>query len=165
MAKTCNLKGCNNPVFGGGYCSWHDQYRTDKKPKGITKKTSRVKPMSDKRKSDNDKYKEIKAQKKIDLIKGENYKCFFSGIYIGIDNEVEWHHLTGKEGSLLYEYDNIFPVIRKYHTQYHHHDIATLLKERWYTDFLERIMENKEDNDFIAEVFRIEERRIDKLGV
>lgn len=43
--KTCNKEDCNNPRFGGGYCSWHQSLRTDKKPKGLSSKTPiKVKP-------------------------------------------------------------------------------------------------------------------------
>ena len=35
MAKLC--KYCNRfPVFGGGYCKYHQYMRTDKKPKGLS---------------------------------------------------------------------------------------------------------------------------------
>jgi len=37
MAKECKYSNCNNPVFGGGYCTWHQAHRTDKKPKGLKK--------------------------------------------------------------------------------------------------------------------------------
>jgi len=34
--KICNKEGCENPVFGGGYCKYHQYLRTDKKkPKPI----------------------------------------------------------------------------------------------------------------------------------
>lgn len=32
MAKTCQYKECNNPVFSHGYCRWHQFAREDKKP-------------------------------------------------------------------------------------------------------------------------------------
>lgn len=30
MAKTCSKEDCNNPRFCGGFCRWHQGYRTDK---------------------------------------------------------------------------------------------------------------------------------------
>lgn len=43
MAKTCKKDGCGNPVFGGGYCRYHQQYRTDKTLKRIKNKSERRK--------------------------------------------------------------------------------------------------------------------------
>lgn len=37
MAKQCTHKDCNNPVFGGGYCKFHQWKRTDKKQKPLKK--------------------------------------------------------------------------------------------------------------------------------
>lgn len=31
--KTCKTENCFNPVFGGGFCKWHQSKRTDKKPR------------------------------------------------------------------------------------------------------------------------------------
>lgn len=31
--KICKKNDCENPVFGGGYCRYHQQFRTDKKKK------------------------------------------------------------------------------------------------------------------------------------
>jgi len=38
--KTCNHNNCNNPQFGGGYCRYHQNSRTDKKPVRLQKKPS-----------------------------------------------------------------------------------------------------------------------------
>lgn len=37
MAKVCLVDSCNNPVWGKGYCKWHQTLRTDKKPKGLSR--------------------------------------------------------------------------------------------------------------------------------
>lgn len=38
--KTCKATNCNNPVWGKGYCKYHQSLRTDKKPaKAIRKPT------------------------------------------------------------------------------------------------------------------------------
>ena len=34
--KTCKAENCFNPVFGSGFCNFHQWKRTDKKPKKIT---------------------------------------------------------------------------------------------------------------------------------
>lgn len=35
QSKKCQVEGCNNPRWGGGYCSRHQNLRKDKKPKGL----------------------------------------------------------------------------------------------------------------------------------
>ena len=55
MPKQCKHPECTNPVFGGGYCKWHQGHRTDKKPKPLKKTPinqkprKKIKPASDKR--------------------------------------------------------------------------------------------------------------------
>ncbi len=41
MPKICKYDGCSNPVFGGGYCKYHQSHRTDKKPKRIKQVSSK----------------------------------------------------------------------------------------------------------------------------
>jgi len=36
--KYCKSTNCGNPVFGGGYCKWHQWKRTDKTPYQYIKK-------------------------------------------------------------------------------------------------------------------------------
>lgn len=45
MAKTCKADGCKNPVFGGGYCKYHQYHRKDKK-------LVKIPPLSTTRKED-----------------------------------------------------------------------------------------------------------------
>ena len=160
-SKPCIVDGCNYPRFAKGYCKVHQHLREDKKV--VAKKPRKIKPISDKRKMDNEKYKAVKEKKKADLLAHNKFVCFFSGKPLDAKEDIEWHHLCNKDGSLLYEYDNIFPVIRKYHTAYHHEDISTLLKEQWYVNFLDRVEEKKENNKYIKCVFEKEARRIDKM--
>ncbi len=40
--KTCKADGCVNRVFGGGYCSWHQRLRQDKKAKKIPVRSTRT---------------------------------------------------------------------------------------------------------------------------
>lgn len=163
MAKTCNKDGCDYPVFGKGFCKSHQYLRTDKKKKNVTKKRTYINPISKKRKGDNEKYFEVKTLKKKALIECNEWRCFFSESIIDSDQIPEWHHLCGKEGSLLYEYDNIFPAERRYHTAYHHWDIGKLLKERWYMDFLVKIEELSKSSETMKCVFDKETRRIEKM--
>lgn len=47
MPKLCQTEGCNNPVFGGGYCKFHQLLRKDKKPK-TPKKQKTIRKVSNK---------------------------------------------------------------------------------------------------------------------
>ena len=85
------------------------------------------------------KYNEVKAQKKADMIAGKYYNCFFSGQKLDPDFNYEFHHALGKVGDLMTSYRNIFPCIRKYHTEYHSLSADKLMKTSWYPDFVKRI--------------------------
>lgn len=63
-AKICTVDGCKNPRWAKGYCKNHQNLRTDKKPKGIKKRTE-------------------KAQAKIDIKKElyPNDMAFYLGIW------------------------------------------------------------------------------------
>lgn len=49
MPKQCGHKDCFIPVFGGGYCTFHQHLRTDKKPTPLKKtpvnKVSKKRPL------------------------------------------------------------------------------------------------------------------------
>ena len=154
-SKPCIVEGCSYPRFAKGYCKLHQSLRDDKKPK-VLKKKSYIKPISDKTKMDKEKYKETKALKQENYIKENKWVCFFSGEPLEISPLTSFHHLYGKQNHLLYEYDNIEPVLDSYHMSFHHDSVIKLLKEKWYVDFLSRI------KDTHPKLFAKEERRIDK---
>ena len=41
-SKPCTVEGCNNPRFAKGFCKNHQSLRTDKKPKGLKKRTEKA---------------------------------------------------------------------------------------------------------------------------
>lgn len=97
MAKVCSCDGCDNPVFGGGYCKWHQNYRTDKKPK-------RPKLVSDKRKKENDLYKIVR-----DVYLSTHPVC--EGNLSGCSGTpVELHHMMGRENDKLLD-DRFFKAL------------------------------------------------------
>ena len=111
------------------------------KPKSGTlyQKAHKVAYNAPKRVRDESWYKQTKAQKRDDMIEGGYFKCFFSNTPLDPSVEWPWHHVLGRTGTLLYEYKNIFPVIPKYHQEYHDLDAERLMKTKWYKDFLKRI--------------------------
>jgi len=108
------------------------QSKTHAKPKRLYNK-------SPKRLKEEEWYRQAKAQKKKDMIAGGYYRCFFSNKPLDPDKDYDWHHALGRKGALLYEYKNIFPVISKYHHEYHNLDAARLMKTTWYRGFLKRV--------------------------
>lgn len=103
MAKTCTKEGCSNPVFGGGYCKWHQGYRADKKkPKPLNK-------VSDKEVQRL--YKYGKARK--EYLK-ENPICEVKGC----DRKAtQIHHKKGRVGELLYNKEFFFATHIECHTE------------------------------------------------
>lgn len=158
--KTCKAVGCDNFIFGKGYCKSHQYMRDDVDVTDRSKKKprQRIKYSSKKRIDENELYKEAKMIVRSELLESGQWKCFFSNedLPVGFN---EFHHLEGKEGALLYLTTNIRPGIRKFHTQYHHFNISQLLQTEWYVDFLKRI------RYVYPQVIRIESRRFDKAGL
>lgn len=132
MAKVCKVQGCNNFVFGKGYCRYHQYLRVDKR-------RSRIPKWSRKRARQEQEYRRLIAE--IDReakAKGE-YKCFFDGEQI--DGRADHHHLKGRDGDLLTEKKYIVLAKRKNHLDYHHRPVAWLKEQWWYEDFLKRLLD------------------------
>jgi len=127
---------------------------------GITyPKRSKIKKTSLKMDEGLRKYKAVKAKKRKDMIEGKYFRCFFTNKELDVNGNEEWHHALGRIGKLLYEYRNIFPVIGKYHKQYHDLDPEKLLKTFWYKDFLRRLKKHNH------KVYNKELNRLLKAGI
>lgn len=118
MPKTCNARGCNNNVWGGGMCRMHSYLREDiasiKRERHQLKK-SRLKPHS--QKWTEGKEERIEEGKKMwdfmselwnNLDKKECWSCG-SPIY-GENSSAYWHHLLPKSAfrEFAYEKDNLY---------------------------------------------------------
>ena len=138
MSKKCKVDNCNSDVFGKGYCRKH-QYLRDDIVKGIKKLQKRIKPMSDKRKEQNDIYLSIKEdmlhKAKID----GNYRCFFCGKPFDKDYIPDIHHLIGRKEDDLTDRDYLVLVHRECHTEYHSYTVKQLMNTSWYNNFLNKI--------------------------
>lgn len=106
MSKTCNHNSCSNPVFGGGYCNWHQGYRDDKKVKA-KKKQKPISPISKSRAKDLAKYRVARNEYKKD-----NPNCEFGLCY---EKGTDIHHKRGKDGSYLYNKKYFMHVCRDHH--------------------------------------------------
>jgi hypothetical protein len=114
--KTCNHISCNYPVFGKGYCKFHQYLRTDKKPKDEKKPKPRVpiKKVSDKHKKELAVYSVLSKQ-----YKEKNPHC--EAKLTGCQYYTSDVHHKAKRGVNLNNIDTWMPVCRSCH-----HKVETL---------------------------------------
>lgn len=148
--NTCSIKGCSNPVFGGGVCKYHqytrhmkggDLFKRAKKkpvePRSPAKGTP-IPKESKKRKEEHKYYKEVKQEIRQELEAIKAYNCFFCGQPMG--TEFGFHHLMGRDGTWYLDKKYMVPAHNDCHVfKYHSFTVEQLLKEAWYSDFLSRL--------------------------
>lgn len=137
--KICNVDGCNSPVFGKGYCRYHQYLRTDTKRKIKVKVDSGY----------------VKACKKVDA-DPDKKNCLFCDH--SIRGRTDHHHTEGREGDNLCDAVKLYRAHRRCHDEYHHMSVDELANTGWYHPFLIRIRTK------LPEVFKREVRRIEKSG-
>lgn len=138
--KTCNVDTCNSPVFGKGYCRYHQYLRTD------TKRQIKVKIDSS----------YLKACKTVDA-DPDKKNCVFCDH--PIRGQVDHHHTEGREGDNLCDARKLYRAHRQCHTEYHQLSESGLLETLWYKPFLARIKTK------LPIVHQREIRRIEKSGI
>lgn len=119
MAKECLKDECNNPRFGGGYCLYHQQMRTDKKPRprkkttGLSYTTRRkpVKPISDKRKKQMVEYQKVRIE-----YLNAHKNCEYEGCK---KKATDIHHKNDRNGDRLNDADYFMSVCRTCHQTIH----------------------------------------------
>ena len=145
MPQTCKEFNCNNNIFGGGYCSYHqfkrhmrggDKYNSKPRPK-----PKPIKKESKKRTEDKKYYsqhcKEL-TQELRDANNGKVY-CFFTGKEIR--GRVTYHHLLGRTGDFYLDKALLVPGDNDRHLEYHRLTVEQLLKTDWYDGFCARLKE------------------------
>jgi hypothetical protein len=141
--KIC--KECDRPVFGGGYCRYHQYFRRKLggdlyKPKPRQKS---IIPKESKRR----KIEHIRYTEQVKLFKEECkeqgiYKCFISGEDFDdtIDGFVTVHHLHGRTGDYYTDKQYWILARNKYHLDvFHKSTIEELQKFPFWEDFLVRL--------------------------
>lgn len=111
-----------------------------------------IKKISKKRKEQLKEYNRIKQELFLNDLKAGKLYCFLSNIRITIPEEmrgypddilasmIEVHHINGaRENEHLFDPEEMKPVIRTYHSQYHSLQSKALLKLSWYNGYLNRI--------------------------
>ena len=129
--KICNSEGCNNNVFGGGFCKFH-QYKRQEKNKPIVSTSI-----------NSFKEKKIKAKSKItfqlalfkEIWNEREHVSELSGDKISMFDVFCFHHILTKAAYpkfLLFK-SNIIILTRSEHRMVHDHSFEDLIKKdiRW----------------------------------
>ena len=140
--KLC--KECNNAVFGGGYCKYHQYKRKmlggdlyERKP---PKKRKAIPKESKKRKLEGKTYKQIKDELRAEMKAEGTYNCFFCGK--PMEDEKGFHHCKGRDGSYLTDRKYLKPAHNQCHVwDYHQARVKDLILQPWYGEFLNRLKE------------------------
>ena len=157
--KICKEIGCNNNVFGGGYCKYHAYKRYMRggdlyKPKP-RKKRKAIPKKSKSRNAREPYYKEIKDELRAEMMAEGTYNCFFCGKPMG--DEKGFHHLKGRVGKNYTDRKYLQPAHNKCHVEdYHPSTWEQLNSFAWYDGFLLRLKSIDE------KLWRAELRKKDK---
>lgn len=108
MPKICKKNECSNPVFGGGYCNWHQGYREDKKQSTV-KPRKPIAPISKNRSQGLAKYRKARDKYMTNHPKCEVFGCN------KLANDL--HHKRGRIGSLLWDPKFFMAVCRSHHNE------------------------------------------------
>jgi len=133
--KLCKVEGCCNPVWGKGYCKYHQYLRTDISTPKKTQKT--IRKLSIKRKALNDIYLSLKKESVLNAKKKGPIKCFFCNKII--KGEPDWHHLEGREENKLTDTSRLVFVHRKCHGKIHDLSYEMLSRLPCYESYLMRL--------------------------
>lgn len=159
--KTCNERGCDRPIFGGGKCKYH-QYRRYMRGGDLyspkKKEATPIKKQSAKRSKEHKRYTEVCDELTRELREQNNghIYCFFSGEEI-FDKRPHYHHLKGRTGDHLIDKKWLVPAKDEYHVhKYHMASYEQRVKEWWWQGFLSRLKEKS------VELWEKELRKADK---
>lgn len=98
--KTCSHKGCTYPVFGGGMCTWHQSYRTDRKRS--TLKRTPIPQISPKKRLKIPEEKALSEKDKLffaEIWQERPHNCFETGKYLGEEPlSLFFHHVLKRRG-------------------------------------------------------------------
>jgi hypothetical protein len=151
MALTCKILGCNNLVFGGSVCKYH-QYERHKRggdlyqkkpPKPRSPKRQDKPPLeSKKRKKEHIYYSKGCKQLEQEQREQNNGKVFDFFTGLEIKGQVTWHHLLGRTGDFYLDKDLLVPAENDEndgHLFWHRATLDQLKEKKWYPEFLIRL--------------------------
>jgi hypothetical protein len=168
MAHTCSADGCNNPIWGGSKCKFH-QYQRRMQGGDLFKRKPKIKvptipKESKKRKQEHIHYSEgcKQLEKAIrDANDGKIQDFFTNREIIGF---VTWHHLLGRTGNYYLDKDLLVPCENDEndgHLFWHRATVEQLQAIGWYEGFLKRL-KNKSLEAYNKEIRRFE--KVHKLN-
>jgi hypothetical protein len=140
MPHTCKIHGCNNPVFGGGVCKYHQYERRRLGGDLYLRKPPKAKPIpkeSKKRKDDHRQYTQKTKEFWYESVANKTDLCFFCGVHMNKRDNV--HHLRGRQEYYLDKEYWVNAHNDCHVNKYHMMDIEQLKKESWYPAFLQRL--------------------------
>jgi hypothetical protein len=160
MPHICKEDNCNNSVFGGGFCSYHqfrrsmkggDKYRQKKPTKPLKPRSdalsprkayNKIPPKSKTRKKEHKYYSQGCKELEQELRDANNGKIydFFTGLEI--QRQVTFHHLLGRSGDYYTDKELLVPAENDEndgHLFWHRATIKQLLQKKWYQSFLLRL--------------------------
>ncbi len=131
--KICKHINCTNPVFGGGYCKFHQRYRVDKKPKKINQS-------SPKRTKQNTQYTSTRKKFINEKRDGKDWFCFFCGRPFRFEDNPDVHHLRKRNDELLNDTEWWVLAHTDCHVnQFHSTALSDLKNLIWYDSFMNRL--------------------------
>ena len=137
--KKCQEIGCENNIFGGGYCKYH-QFRRHMAGGDKFKRTPRQKSVipkeSKKRAKDNRLYLVRVKEFWEEAVKSNTNYCIFCGEKM--NKREDNHHISGR-GKYFLDEKLWSHAHRECHDNYHHKSIEWLMKQPWWTSFLNRM--------------------------
>lgn len=96
MAKICSHENCSNPVFGGGFCKWHQSHRSDKNTeRGRKQGTSRM--STSKKGSDSSRF-ELDRAFYMEIWESREHTCYNCSRFLPREPlTLYFHHLLNKQ--------------------------------------------------------------------
>lgn len=131
--KQCKVDGCDYPVFGKGYCRYHQYLRLDK----VTKPLKSSKPISHtsaKRRSQLNEYNRLKAEAVQEARMKGPIRCFADNSVI--DGIPDWHHIEGRIEEKLLDKSKLVFIKRQNHMDIHNLPYSILSKRPWYKTYM-----------------------------
>lgn len=155
MSK-CSADGCNNPIFGGNRCKFHQYQRRmfggdlyqpkssqnqSVEPRSVQRRT-KLPHESKTRQKEHIRYTEGCKQLEQELRDANNGRVydFFTGEEI--KGFVTWHHLLGRTGDYYLDKNLLVPCENDEndgHLFWHRATLEQLEAKAWYKDFLVRL--------------------------
>ncbi len=138
--KGCNIEGCLNPQFGGGYCRYH-QFKRKMKGGDLYKPKPRQKsPLpkeSKKREKERIYYLDQVKMFWKECVENGNDFCFFCGQKM--TKREDTHHLKGRIGDYYLDKKWWIQCHRECHGAVHDWSVEKLMSMPWYQDYLARL--------------------------